>query len=113
MAQLSQLPIERVSKMYGTHATDIVGYMFTADVYCSDCIIDVVTCQPQFYGWALAEGVQMSTEDNLSEIAAAFSIDRMDEGSFDSGEFPKVIFGSQVESDEERCGACEEPLIPA
>jgi hypothetical protein len=51
----------------------------------------------------------MSTEDNLHEIAAAFGIDWTDEDSFDSSEFPKVIFDSQLESDE-YCGRCHRVL---
>lgn len=60
-------------------------------------------------GWTLM-GVVMSTEDNLAEIAHAFGIDRMNESSFDSGDFPKVIFASQVE-DDEYCGKCDRSLI--
>lgn len=98
--------------MYGYKAWDIVGYAFQADTYCPDCIIgQLPTGEGQaFDGWALAAGVNMTTEDNLSELAAAFQIDRMDERSYDSGDFPKVIFASSVEG-EETCGNCHEPLI--
>jgi hypothetical protein len=92
-------------------ATDIVGYTFNADNYCPDCIIAVLPTGDgeAFDGWALAKGVRMSTEDNLHEIAAAFGIDWTDEHSFDSSEFPKVIFDSQLESDE-YCGRCHRVL---
>jgi hypothetical protein len=86
---------------------DIAGYTFRADNYCTECIIKVLPTGPDeaFDGWALAEGAdQMSTEDNLDEIAAAFSIDRMDERTFDSDEFPKVIFVDQI--DDDYCGLC-------
>ena len=91
-----------------TKAWDIVGYTFQADTYCPDCIIGALpTGEGQAYdGWALAPGADpMSTEDNLNEIAAAFQIDRQDERSFDSGDFPKVIFSSQIQ-DAEYCGHC-------
>lgn len=95
------------------HATDIVAYTFNADTYHPWCILDVLPTGPgeAYDGWALAEGFRMSTEDSLSEIAAAFGIDRMDEGSFDSGDFPKVVFAYQVENDDDVCGSCGEPLI--
>jgi len=94
------------------HDTTIVGYTYNADIYCPRCIIEQLPTGDggAFEGWALAEGITMSTEDNLSEIAAAFGIDRDDEASFDSGDFPKVIFASMAEGDE-HCGACGEPLI--
>ena len=90
-----------------SHASDIVGYSFNTENFCPDCIIEALPTGPgeTFDGWKLADGVQMSTEDNLHEIAAAFQIDRQDERSFDSSEFPKVIFSSQVE-DSEECALC-------
>jgi hypothetical protein len=93
-----------------THATDIIGYSFKASVYCPNCIIDALpTGEGEEYdGWKLAGDYARTTpvEQNLSEIAYAFGIDRMDESSFDSHDFPKVIFDSQVEESEycETCG---------
>lgn len=84
---------------------DIVGYTFRAENYGKCCIINALTTFERFNGWALAEGLVMSVEDNLSEIAQAFQIDRMDERTFDSDEFPKVIFASMLDSIE-ACGAC-------
>lgn len=93
-------------------ATDIVGYTFSADNYCPGCIMDVLpTGEGEAYdGWALAKGVSMSVEANLHEIAFAFGIDYDDLSSYDSGDFPKPIFASQVE-DDEPCGKCHEPLV--
>jgi hypothetical protein len=90
-----------------TKAWDIVGYTFKADTYCPNCIIDALpTGEGEAYdGWKLAAGVHMSTEANLSEIAAAFPIDRQDERTFDSADFPKVIFSSQIEG-AEYCASC-------
>lgn len=94
------------------HATTIVGYTYRADFFCPACIIEQLPTGDgeAFDGWALADGVTMSTEDNLDEIAAAFGIDRDDETSFDSDEFPKVVFADMAAGDE-HCGACGEPLI--
>jgi hypothetical protein len=94
------------------HSTDIVGYIFNADTYCPSCIIAQLPTQPggAFNGWALAAGADaMSTEANLAEIATAFGIDHGDESSYDSGDFPKVIFADQA--DDDICGNCGEPLI--
>lgn len=77
-----------------SHACDIVAYTFKADTYCPDCIVAQVT-----------PGVTATAEDVLKLIADLRGIERMDEWSFDSGDFPKVVFGSQVE-EPERCGSC-------
>ena len=93
-------------------ATDIVGYTYKADLYCPVCIVGMLPTGPgeEFDGWALAEGVRMSTEENLTEIAAAFGIDRMDEETFDSDDFPKVVFASQA-LDGDHCGRCHTDLV--
>lgn len=94
-----------------SHASDIAGYTYKADIYCRYCIIDALPTGPgqQFDGWALAAGVSMTTEANLSEIAYAFQIDRQDESSFDNSEFPKVIFDSQA-AETDSCCVCQQPI---
>lgn len=71
----------------------IIGYQYRADVYCPSCIIDALPTGEgeAFDGWRDVSGT-MSTEENLSEIAQAFGIDRQDEHTYDSDDFPKVIF---------------------
>lgn len=93
---------------------DIVGYTYAADTYCPNCIIDALPTGKgeKFDGWGLAKGVTMSAEQNLSEMAPPFCIDRMDEFSFDSNDFPKVIFRDAVVSGEE-CANCAWPLDEA
>lgn len=93
------------------HSFDIVAYMYQADLYCAGCITEVLPTGPgeKYDGWSLADGVSMSTEADLDEIAAAFGIDRKAEETFDSGEFPKVVFRDQLEGDE-YCGKCQTPL---
>jgi hypothetical protein len=98
------------SRSYYVHATDIVGYTFCADNLCAACTVAAVAADPRYDGWALAPGVRMSAEDNLIQIAAAFGVNRDDESSFDSGDFPKVIFASMAE-DSETCGNCGTELI--
>lgn len=92
-------------------STDIAGYVYAADTYCPPCVLKALPTGPggAYDGWALAPGAApMSVEDNLSEIAAAFGVDRMDERAFDSGDFPKVIFQSDAE--DSTCGRCHRPL---
>lgn len=93
---------------------DIAGYTFNADIYCPSCIVEMLPAGPgqPFDGWALANGADpMATEDNLDEIAAAFGIDRYDESSFDSGDFPKVVFEDMAEDADDVCGNCHERLV--
>lgn len=86
--------------------SDIVGYDYNGDTYCRDCIKEVLpTGEDQAYdGWADATG-RMDSEEFLEGIAQAFGIDRGDERTFESGDFPKVVFSSQIEGDE-NCGKC-------
>jgi hypothetical protein len=89
------------------HATSIVGYTYAADEYCCDCIaamFDRATGGDGNVSGFLAEEI-------LADAANRLSVDRMDESSFDSGDFPKVIFASMVESDDEYCGECHCSLI--
>lgn len=90
------------------HSSDIVGYTFRADNYCPEHIEDVLTATEEYDGWKLAESVTMATEDNLNEIAAHFGINRQDESSFGSDEFPKVIYRDQADGDS--CAVCGERL---
>lgn len=92
----------------------IAGYTYRADTYCPPCVIVQLPTGPggEFDGWALAHSADypaMDVEQNLDEIAFAFGIDRMDEWSFDSGDFPKVIFSTDTTEDD-ICGGCGRPL---
>lgn len=91
---------------------DIVAYQYRAALYCSRDILGAMPFGPggDFDGWALAVGADpMTTEENLSEIAMAFGIERFDERSFDSGDFPKVVFRDQI-TDDDHCDVCGCPL---
>lgn len=96
------------------NASDIVGYTYRADNYCPRCVMDVVTPENDedgpYAGWRFGDGAKpQSVESDLDEIALAFGIDRMDECTYDSGEFPKVVFGYMVDSAyPEQCGNCGE-----
>ena len=71
------------------HATDIVAYTYKADIYCPDCIITQVNHSP-------IAGLLENAEAALDVFAKVRGIDRYDEHSYDSDEFPKVIFASHA-----------------
>ena len=69
----------------------IIGYTYQGENYAPDAIIEAVTSSEKFDGWALGKGITMPVEQNLDEIAYHFGIDRHQEESFDSDDFPKTI----------------------
>jgi hypothetical protein len=78
------------------HSFDVVGYAYQADIWCPECIAK-----------KFAPG-QQATEAALDHAAEQRGIDRYDEATFDSDDFPKVVFRDQVE--DEACGRCGRPL---
>lgn len=85
-------------------AWTIVGYVYAAAALCPTCTIEGLIGQGR-----LAPGARgMREEDALDQLAAVEGIDRQDEHSYDSDDFPKVIFASDVEG--ESCGACRTEL---
>ncbi|MBP00281.1 MAG: hypothetical protein CMG34_03560 [Candidatus Marinimicrobia bacterium] len=80
---------------------DITAYTFNADIWCVGCVEE---------HFERNHGIAPATaEDMLDDYAEANGIDRMDEASFDSGDFPKVIF--EIDLDEvEICGWCHNEI---
>lgn len=60
-------------------------------------------------GIAAPAARDMLIEDALGQCAGAIGIDRADEHSFDSHEFPKDVFLDQV-YDDDVCGGCRQPF---
>lgn len=96
------------------HSTDIVAYTYVADLYCPECITDVYGPAQGYvtYSYAITH-----IEAMLDDLASQAGINRGDERSFDSDEFPKVVFRDQVRSGGEDhdgewdyCGGCGERL---
>ena len=96
-------------------AYDIVGYTYEADTYCPvHIIVELRKSLPEELHSPIDDDggeYPWDAEWFLTTVAPFCNIDRMDEHTFDSDEFPKVIFSSQVE-DTEYCGnaECEETL---
>ena len=82
------------------------GYVFNADVYCPDCIVDA--CDSYLKNADLC-GVA-DTEGQLNVLAKANEINRHDEHSYDSDEFPKVIFIACEDGPHEYCAGCDADL---
>ena len=109
----------------GFHPDELAGYTLAGQTYCPTHAITALPTGPgQTYdGWALAEGaVIASPEDTLDEIAWAFGIDRSDETSVDSQNFPtrlrvrEVISPTDAEASGDdalptTCALCHEPLV--
>jgi hypothetical protein len=72
---------------------DVVGYSFRADTYCPECTVLEVLKLRGIEG----HGLSYYVEEALNLLARFEGIDREDELTFDSGDFPKVIFRDQVE----------------
>ena len=76
---------------------EITAYTFNADIWCVGCVEE---------HFERSHGIAPATaEDMLDEYAEANGIDRMDESSFDSDDFPKVIFDIDLDG-VEICGWC-------
>lgn len=79
------------------HSTDIVGYTYKAENYRPEDLIERLIRD----GLATPAARDMAVEDVLDQIAGANAIDRQDEYSFDTDDFPKVIFRDQWEDTQE------------
>jgi hypothetical protein len=85
---------------------EIVGYVYNSETYCGKClkrelkmsgfIDDTLKAQP--------------LEDILDIIAADSKLDRQNEWSFDSQDFPKVIFASDAELMTDFCNRCDKQV---
>jgi hypothetical protein len=98
---------------------DIVAYTYRAAVYCPRCIVGRLSVNPgdarhRTEPWPFA--TVETTEANLDALARLAGVDRDDERSFDSGDFPKVVFRDSAadyaytEGEPERCATCGEAV---
>ena len=72
-------------------STDIVGYAYRAEIWCHDCMTTYCLTLPGNSD-RMKVAATPPTEDLLDELAAKYEVDRHDEYSFDSDDFPKVVF---------------------
>jgi hypothetical protein len=102
--------------------SEITGYTFSADQYCPDDMRQMTLERLWTLGERRADRFAPGAEDVLDELARILGVNRADEYSFDSGYFPKVIFGSMAHDGcstasgydpgqcGDACGACGYPL---
>lgn len=90
----------------------IVGYIYNADIYCPACTVELVEnrLSDDHPYWDEAGMGFASAETVLARLAPALGItNREDESSFDSGDFPKVVFADSECG--EHCGNCHDALV--
>ncbi|MCK0441091.1 hypothetical protein MUG78_16955 [Gordonia alkaliphila] len=74
----------------------IVGYTWRAENYRPEALIEALIADG-----TLAPGARSLTpEEALDQAAGVAGIDRYDERTFDSGDFPKVIHAGQITDDD-------------
>ena len=86
-----------------------VGYTYQADYVCPDCMENIAggeieELNPERVVYPIGEDV-------IRLWAKMIGVDYIEERSYDSDDFPKVILAYQIEEDE-HCGVCHE-VIPA
>lgn len=92
-------------------AWTLVGYVYRADLWCPACMRIRALADAGQLGFYVSDGIDTATtEDVLSDLAALRSIDREDEKSFDSDDFPKVLLADSTDQDD-RCCRCGRLLI--
>lgn len=103
----------------------IAAYVFQADIVCCDCIAEWAQKEIVEEGYTKADvesvvrnvGLEYDagvfgyrSEILLRFLADLWRIDLEDEYSWDSDDFPKVVFADQIE-DTEYCGMCHEVIL--
>lgn len=91
------------------HATHVVGYDFQAQRWCYECVLEaVIQSMPN----DIRARFEMDDDAGVSlgTFARFMGIDREREDTYDSDEFPKVVWSESLEPGE-RCAGCGEPLV--
>jgi hypothetical protein len=82
----------------------VVAYTFWADIYCPECITEQVNRLRHICSQEELDSLSFAgSETRLDYLAEILGIDRYDEASYDSDEFPKVVFSTSVDSLEHCC----------
>ena len=85
----------------------ITGYTFRADNYCPTCIGREIAEFVRESGGSLPEDLnRWQVEAALDAIAEVVGVERENESSFDSDDFPKVVLS--LDDDDVTCGQCGE-----
>ena len=84
---------------------ELAAYLYRAELYCPACIIEALIAARD----ASPAARDMPPETVLDQCADAMAIDRADETTYDSDEFPKVLH-LDATTDDDTCGTCHQPL---
>ena len=91
--------------MYVREST-IVGYAYMAELWCESCMETLCEGDGEFK--------PADSETMLDEIASILGVDRQDEYTFDSDDFPKIVTLGHLDfhsnEDLDVCGECGEGL---
>lgn len=85
---------------------ELAAYTYQGDIYCPFCLIEAMIAA----GIAASAARDMPTDDVLDQCAGALGIDRDDETSFDTDEFPKPVFLDWLDTDDDTCARCHQPF---
>lgn len=89
------------------NAADIVAYAYASDIYHPDCLVEQLIAR----GEANPVHGTYRVEATLDSLAIDRGLDRGDEHTYDSGHFPKVVFASEPDTEQDRCGRCHESIV--
>lgn len=93
--------------------TDVVAYTYQTELLCPPCTVAALRDDAE--RWVADED---SPHDQIELLAEFADIDLNDESSYDSDDFPKVVFADQIIIDDvngqpvpEACNRCGERLL--
>ncbi|MFN3256879.1 MAG: hypothetical protein ACE37B_14425 [Ilumatobacter sp.] len=84
---------------------EITAYTYQADIYCPACLIETLIAD----GIAAPAARDMPTDDVLEQCADALAINRDDDTTYDTSEFPKPVFLDWL-TPGDTCTSCHQPL---
>jgi hypothetical protein len=84
----------------------ITGYVYAADSFCDKCLKRYMFANKQIDEELKAQRI----EDILDIVSKEWGVDRTNEWSYNSDDFPKVIFASDAEFMEDMCSRCDKCL---
>jgi hypothetical protein len=84
---------------------ELAAYLYRADLYCPACVIEAMIATRD----ASPAARDMPTEAVFDQCAEAMVVNRGDETSYGSDEFPKAVFLDALDNDD-RCAACQDLL---
>lgn len=82
-------------------AWTIVGYTYRSENWMPEAIVNQLTTNPGDMAHARGRTARGDVEKHLDLLARIYGVDRTDESSYDSSDFPKVIFADALDFGEQ------------